>query len=83
MILENSRPASAIDLHVGMTRKKPLFDAKKVEKVFREALKNPIYKENMMKLNVLCKRSNGRKKLVEIVEDVYYVGTDHLLDKDL
>ena len=59
------------------------FDDKKVYTVFKEILENPIYAENMQRLQKIQKSSGGRRLAVKTIEDVAEVGIDHLIDNSL
>ena len=58
----------------------PVFDHNKVYEVFNEVLSNPIYEQNMKKLQRIQQATGGRKLAVETIEKVHAVGLDHLID---
>ena len=63
--------------------KQPCFDAAHVKKTFETILKDPKYKENMMKLKAQSLATGGRDLYVKTVERHYIAGVDHLVDEDL
>jgi hypothetical protein len=48
---------------VQMTYETPAFDADRVHKCFQMVIENPMYKTNMLKLQRLSQRLDGRKKI--------------------
>ena len=63
--------------------KNPCFDSNHVKSVFEKVLKDPKYKENMMKLKTQSLATGGRDLYVKTVERHYIAGIDHLVDEDL
>ena len=61
----------------------PAFEADKVFEVFSEVLKNPIYKQNIMKMKDYCSLSGGSDLACKTIEDVARFGSDHLIDVPL
>ena len=46
----------------------PVFDYKKVSECFTKVLKDPIYAQNMQRLQAMAGMTNGRRDVVTIVE---------------
>lgn len=66
-----------------MVYRTPAFDGDRVHKCFEQVIENPMYKTNMLKLQRLSQRLDGRRKLVQAVLTAYEDGNDHLIDKHM
>ena len=71
------------DLKKMVTYEKKMFDEKHVTKIVKDALENPEYQENILKLRLRSEQTGGRDLLVKSIERHYIAGCDHLVDKDL
>ena len=54
-----------------VTFKDPFFDAKFIEKTFKEIISNPIYKQNMMRLKAISMTTGGRDLACDTIEKTY------------
>jgi UDP:flavonoid glycosyltransferase YjiC (YdhE family) len=68
---------------VQMTYEAPAFEGKRVLEAFRTVIDNPMYKTNMLKLQRLSQRLDGRKRLAQAVQTAYEDGNSHLIDHEL
>lgn len=81
-ILLHWKRRTAFDFESAATYKDPAFDHKKIHEVFTKILRDPQYKQNMKRLQVQARMTNGPAKVVSNVEEVYFAGKDHLLDPE-
>ena len=69
--LYNKEHMNPFDFEANLTYKDPAFDHTKVETCFNQILKDPIYKQNIQKLQAMSKMTQGRKRFAQIVEEVH------------
>ena len=62
------------------TYKDSQFDSKKVKEVFSQLKDDKNCFSNMQRLQTLCRTSGGRNQIVQVVEQRYELGKEHLVD---
>ena len=66
-----------------VTIRQKVFEADHVTKVVKDALENPKYKPNVLKMKMQSEATGGRDLLVKSIVNYYIAGGDHLVDKEL
>lgn len=62
------------------TFKEPVFDYAQVINCFNKVLRDPLYSQNMQKLQIMAGMTCGRSDVLEMVEQRYELGKEHLID---